>query len=202
MTQTMLDSEQIKTLLGSDLPADYTLNSIYEIENLLIILKSIDEKVQFYKELKKFRTKSIDEKVDQLEERSDRLRSVVLHTMQKLEPTKRSFNFPAIATVTRKKNPDNWNVTNEDELRNFLEEYGYKDDVFQTREVLDTRNMKRVLNDLTSASITPAGVEHKKGVESISIKFESTTPALTSNAVADESTKALDALDGITADDL
>jgi len=188
----------MKTLLG-DLPDDYILNSVYEIENVLLILKSLDQKIDWYKHLKKYRTASIDEKINDLEERMSRLRDVVLSTMKKLEPKRSTMNFPAIASVTRKANPGKWEIEDEESLLVFLSKSGHKNDVIKVKETLDMKELKKVLDDFDVSSVKVPGVIHTPGKESISIKYEKSTsvdkevPSETSNTL-DEITNALDSI--------
>ena len=172
MTNVVLSNEQFKELLGSELPADYALNSVYEVENVLLLLKTIKDKIEYFKGLKKYRIQSVDAKVDDLEEKSDRLRSVVLHTMKKLDPNRTTLNFPDVGAVTRKKNPNKWEVKYEESMLAFLEKSGSKQDVVQVKEVIDSRKLKKTLDDFASARVTVPGVTLIEGGETVSVKYE------------------------------
>lgn len=206
MSHTMLTGEQMKELLSDDLADGYTLSSVYEIENVLLMLKSMKEKIDFLKGLKKHRAKSIDEKIADLDERSDRLRAVVMHTMKKLDPDHNSLNFPDIGSVTRKKPIGKWQVDEEADLIAFLDDNGCKDDVVKTKETIDSRKLKKMLDDFAAARVDVPGVTHIEGNESISIRFadKSKPSEVAENqaAVTQQAEVALDALDGISADNL
>lgn len=207
MSQTMLTGDQIKTLLGGDLPADYVLNSVYEIENVLLMLKAIKKKADWFKELKKHRAATIDEKINELEEKSDRLRAVVLATMKKLEPDHTTLNFPSIGAVTRKKSAGKWNVENEELLTDFLDKNGFKDDVFKVTSKLDNTKLRKVLEDMSDARVAVPGVSHIEGDETVSIKYEvknSKPSVVAENQVelVKQTDDLLDTLDGISIDDI
>lgn len=205
-TQTILSGDQIKDLLSGDLADDYVLNSVYEIENVLLMLKSIKKKVDWFKDLKKHRADVIDVKISELEEKSERLRSVVLHTMKKLQPDHNSLNFPSIGAVTRKKPTTKWQVDDEEALVEFLDKSGYKDEVTRVKVSLDSRKLKKVLDDMSEARVDVPGATQIVGSETISVKYEEPkTKTKSVKEIEDMSQQAddmLDALDGISADDI
>lgn len=198
----MLDAEQFKNLMSGDIGPDVVLNSIFEIENVLLMIKSLNDKKEFYKQLKAHRAMSIDEKINQIEEKEASLRGVILHTMKQLEPNKTNFNFPSIGTVIKKKNPNRWTVAEEEALKAFLEKQGYKSEVYPTREVLDSRRLKRVLDDFDNAQVTVPGVQKISGEESITIKYEKEGAEKEVHPAAEQMSNAVDLMDGITAEDL
>lgn len=201
---TLLSGEQIKELLGNELPADYVLNSIYEVENVLLLLKALDSKIDWFKELKKHRAEAIDAKVTDMEEKSDRLRAVVLHTMRKLQPESNTLNFPDIGSVTKKKNPDKWEVTAEEELLEFLSTTGHKNEVVKIKETIDSRKLKKALDDFSAANIEVPGATKIPGEEIVSIKFDSAKQkAIAANGNAPLLTQEVDnVLDGISMEDI
>lgn len=191
----------LQELLSGNVPPDYVLGSVYEIEDLLLMMKSIDQKIDFFKELKKHRTKSIDEKTSSLEEKIDSLRSIVLRTMKQLEPKQNTLNFPSIGSVTRRKPTGSWQVDDEQVLIKFLDENGAKDNVVKVKETIDGRKLKQVLDDFSSARVPVPGVTHKPGEESISIKYEAEhVPLKTEKTNIVEQTSSI--LDGLTLNDL
>lgn len=206
---TQLSSSQIKELLGSDLSSDYTLNSVYEVENVLLILQNIAEKIDWLKKLKKYRTQSIDERILSLDERTDALRNVILQTMKRLDPNQKTLVFPSIGTVTRKKTPSKWKVDSEEEVLKFLDESGHKSDVIKVKESIDLNSLKKVLDSFSSAKVEVPGVTLVDGSESISIKYDKMneennadkTDTNLENAKT-EVKKVMDILDGIDAEDL
>jgi len=201
----LLSGDQIKSLLSSD-SSDCILNSVYEIENVLLMLKAISEKIDFFKELKKFRTKSIDEKIADLEVKSIKLRTVVLDTMKKLDPDHTTLNFPSIGSVTRKKATTKWEVGDEDSLKGFLEESGCKNEVVKVKETLDSRKLKKILDDFYNARVDVPGVTRIVGDEGISIKYDlnqkESEVAANKGSILQQTEDTLNELDGITSDDL
>lgn len=192
-------SDQMRMLMSNELPADYVLNSIYEIENALTLLESIGKKVDFFKELKKFRTKSVDSRIKELSEKSAFLRQVVLRTMQQLDDTQRTFQFPSIGKVSRRKGRDSWQIDDEKAVLEFLDKQGIKDQVVEMKEVVDTRKLKKLLDEIPNAESVP-GVTKKTGEENISITYE--TPDADTLLANNEQPRNLLDLDTLTMDDL
>jgi len=203
MNQTFLSDDQIKELMSSDLSRDYILGSVYEVENVLLILKDIKEKVEYFKELKKYRTKSIDDKINGLTDRASQLRRVIFHTMKQLEPKKNTITFPSIGSVTRKKPKSSWSVDDEQSMVAFLDKQGYKDAVIKTKQLIDVRKLNNILDDFADARVTVPGVSPKATNESISIRFEENESlSVPVESRTSDVLKTLDALDNLSTDNL
>lgn len=176
----MLDQiSPITDLMNKNLPPDYVLSSIYEVENALIFLEQVKKKIEYYKNLKKHRSKSIDTHLDYLENGAIRARQIILRTMQELEPDNKTFNFPSIGKVSRKKLPSSYTIDDEDQLLSYLESKGLKGQVVEMKEVVNAKKLKSLLDDLIHMQNgNIPGVSIKIGEETISITYESSEKSL------------------------
>lgn len=188
--------EEMESLLsGSD---DYTLDSKYEIENVLLMIQQTEDKVKFFKELKQYRAKKLDEEIKSLEDRSERLRRVVLNTMVSTDPDKKTMHFPGIGKVTRRTGKTSWKIKDENELLAFLEDQGVKNQVVETKEVISKKDANKVFECFHDQDITVPGVDRKEAAESISIAYEDADAELAPKAKkAAKAPSATDTLDSI-----
>lgn len=162
--------EEMESVLNG--PADYVLDSKYEIENVLLMIQQVEDKVKFYKELKQYRAKKLDDEIKDLEGRADRLRRVVLNTMTSTEPGKKTMHFPGVGKVTRRAGKQSWKVKDEQLMLDFLEQQGVKNMVVETKEVVSKKEANKVFDNFKDQKIDIPGVECKEAAESISIAFE------------------------------
>jgi len=162
--------KDLQILAAEGVPQDYVLNSVYEIENIILLLKEINSKVDFYKDLKKFRTESINEKIDDYSKRSDQLRKLIQDTLKHFK--EKTLDFPGIGKVTRRnKSKDTWQIVDEDSLRKFFEEKGVKDQVYTTKEVIDKREAMKMVDAYVKQGVNVPGLFSVEGSESVSISF-------------------------------
>lgn len=162
----------LRTILVDGIEEGTVLNSMYEIEDVLLLLNGINKKLEFYKALKRYRTESIDSHVSALGDKSDILRQVVRNTMRKLAPDEKTVNFPAIGKVSRRKAKDSWVIEDQNSLSEFLDEKGIKDDVVRVVESLDKRKLNTALDRYSKSGVTVPGVSKLVGEETLSITFE------------------------------
>ncbi len=166
----MEQSNPIEILASGDIPDDYLLSSIYEIENILLMIEENGKKVDHLKGLKKHRAKYIDDDISKFQGRNTRLREVIYNTMSRLSPKEKTIPFPGIGKVSRRKVKDTWTISDEEKMLKFFEDEGVKDQA--VREVVDAREAKKLLDSFEDLNTTVPGVEKKLGGESISITFE------------------------------
>lgn len=162
--------DEIEAVLNG--PADYVLDSKYEIENVLLMVQQVEDKIKFFKELKQYRAKKIDADIQDLEERADRFRRVILNTMASTEPDKKTMHFPGIGKVTRRAGKSSWKVTDEQLMLDFLEKQGVKNMVVETKEVVSKKEANKVFDNFKDQNVTVPGVAYSEAAESISISFE------------------------------
>jgi len=193
----MSDQDQVRELMRDDLPADYVLNSVYEIENAIRVCEAMMKKVSFFKDLKKFRAQSIDKELRILEDKMSFMRSVILRTMLQLDPTQRTFQFPSVGKVTRRKGRATWKIEDQDAVLDYLESKGVKDQVVETKESVNMRALKKLLDDLGKTESVPGAVLSESD-ESISLTYET----LKSDEIAADNKPDLLDLDTLSIDDV
>lgn len=184
----------LRTILSEGLSADHSLSSMYEIEDILLLIGEVNRKIDYYKEMKKYRAASIDDKISSLTAKSDCLRSIVLNTMQKVVPNEKTLDFPDIGKVTRRKPTKTINIDDQDKVIKYLEQKGMKDEVVKISEIVDRRKLKTIVQQCSKAGETVPGVSTTMGSESLSITFEKPKPE---NEQATLSEINLDALDSL-----
>lgn len=186
----------IAELLTSDGSGDQALSSVYEIEDVLLMVSEINRKVTYYKELKKYRAASIDEKIADLTEKNEILRQIIFNTMKKVAPNEKTLNFPSIGKVSRRKSQDSWSVTDEDALLDFLEGEGRKDEVVKTSTVIDKRKLNAILAEFSKIGTSVPGSASVSGQESLSVTFEK--PSEASKNVTEPASLDIEQLDALT----
>lgn len=170
MEMDMSFHDEMETVLNS--PANYVLDSKYEIEDVLTMIQQVEDKVKFYKELKQFRAKKIDDEISNLESRANHLRRIVLNTMESTEPKKKTMHFPGVGKVTRRTGKSSWKIKNEQLMLDFLEEQGVKGQVVETKEVISKKEANKVFDCFKDQELDIPGVEYVEPSENISISFE------------------------------
>lgn len=166
-------SDDLKSLIKQDVSADdVTLKSVFDIEHLMLLIGSMEDRIDYYADLKKHRIQSIDKISSELKRKVDSYRDVALRTMQSLEPSKKTLDFPGVGKISRRKKPGTWEVHDEHELVSILDRKGLKGDV--VKESLDLRKVKAVLDKISSEGQTiDLGVASKSpDSESVSISFD------------------------------
>lgn len=169
--------------------SSYCLNSAYEIEDALMMIKDLTNKVEFLKGLKKHRMEQIDAEIGGNECRVARLRSIILNTMRTHEPDQKTLQFPAIGKVSRRAAKDDWNIDDESTLIAFFDKEGHKSDVVKIKESLDTRAAKSLIDHYAQNGSDVPGVSKKIGEESISITFDDQTSKAPTKAPAKKPAK-------------
>ncbi len=168
----MSDFEQYRSILSGDVADDFVLDSVYEIENWLSILKQLSVKLDFYKDLKKFRADSISKIQQELKEKESYIRRILLQTMQQLEPKEKTLHFPDVGKVTRRQAKDSVSIVDEDKLIKFLKSEGLYDDVIEIKHTLNAVKAKKAIKDFLDNGKAVPGVLVIKGGQSLSIAYE------------------------------
>jgi len=186
----------LRTILAEGLTADHSLSSMYEIEDILLLIGEVNRKIDYYKEMKKHRASSIDEKISSLNAKAECLRSVILNTMQKVVPNEKTLDFPDIGKVTRRKPTATISIDDQDKVIGYLDDKGMKDEVVKVSETVDKRKLKTIVQQCSKTGEKVPGVSTITGDESLSITFEKPKEDA---AQADAATTeiSLDALDSL-----
>lgn len=165
-----IQMDNLRSLLAGPIPDGYTLSSTFEIENILLLIEEIDKKLEYYKELKKHRVKSIDDKIGSLSQKEATLRGVILNTMKSMN--EKSLDFPDIGKVSRRKSKSAIVLDDQDEVIAYLDKKGLKDGVIKTVESIDKRKLNSLIGDLEKQGEVVPGISKTPGSESLSIAFE------------------------------
>lgn len=160
----------LRTLLAGPIPDGHTLTSTFEIENILLLIEEIDKKLEYYKELKKHRVKSIDAKISSFNQKEAVLREVILNTMKSLN--EKSLDFPDIGKVSRRKAKSTIVLEDQDVIVAYLDQKGLKEGVVKTVESIDKRKLNSLVSDLEKQGEDVPGISKVLGSESLSIAFE------------------------------
>lgn len=94
------------------------LESEFEIEELFVAIKSMEEKIEYFEALKKKRAKDIEEEIAKIESKIGILKYVISLTMDATE--KKSLNFPGTGKVSITERKGKWVIDKEDELLEML----------------------------------------------------------------------------------
>lgn len=162
----------LRALLMDEIQDGTSLNSIYEVEELLLLIGDINRKVDFYKDLRRHRTNAIDAKVNTLTQKEEVLRQVILNTMKKLAPDEKTVHFPAIGKVSRRQLKDAWQVDNQEELISFLTKKGDKSEVTRVTESLDKRKLNALLDKYKKNGVSAPGISVNVGGESLTVTLD------------------------------
>jgi phage host-nuclease inhibitor protein Gam len=184
----------LRSILSEGMTADHSLSSMYEIEDILLLISEVNRKIDYYKDMKKHRAQTIDDKIANLTAKADCLRSIILNTMQKVVPNEKTLDFPDIGKVTRRKPKESLSVVDQDEVIDFLDGKGVKDQVVKVSETIDKRALNSLVQKYNKSGESVPGVTSVTGDESISITFEKPKA---DSAPAPASEVDLDALDSL-----
>ncbi len=151
---------------------DIQLNSIYEVESILLALEEIDNRVGFWKNLKKHRVQTIDAAISDYSGRAEKLRKLVLDTLKQFD--EKTLDFPGIAKVTRRKNKDSWEIDDANQMLNFFKQEGLADEVSEVKTVVKKTAVNKLLLEYSKKNVNIPGTSRVAGAESISVTFEKT----------------------------
>ena len=161
-----------------------SLESLSDIEDLMLAMYDIDAKVNFLKELKRQRTATIQSEIDKQTDRKDLLRRMILNTLNSNK--QKSLNFPGIGRAVMKKASHKWNVIDEtallEELKDLVTEADLEDvteqvvkvrkkDLNNLLDILESRNteLSNAKKEQTPANVT---ITYDKAIKSDDNGFE------------------------------
>jgi len=163
---------ELGEILAGGLSPDSTLSAMYEIENVLLLVKELDKKTEYYKELKKYRVQALDDKIHDISAKKDALRQITLNTMRVMAPKEKTLDFPSIGKVTRRSGSDALVVEDEEALLQYLDEQNRKSEVIKTTVVIDRRKLKSVISEYRKAGQPLPGTVLEKGKDTLSVTFD------------------------------
>lgn len=164
-----IDKRKLYDMLNSGELAP--LESDIEIEDLILLIKSIDDKTEFLKKLKKARTQSINEELEKLDGRKQAFREIIEKTMKKFDH--KSLNFPGIGRVSVKPGKSKWVVKDEAALIEYLVEELDSDDfqnVVKQKPSISKKELNKILDEMESQNNTiPDSVDKEIAPDNVTI---------------------------------
>jgi hypothetical protein len=153
------------------------LDDIYTVEAAAMMIKELDEKVAWLKELKDRKSKTITAAITETENRVGFFRQVISKTMSLND--KKSISFPDSCQVTNRSKKGKWVVTDEDALMDTMRKKKKFDDLYEEVTVykLDKKKLDGMLDNWSkSGEFNKAGlascIEKEEDRLIASIKYE------------------------------
>jgi hypothetical protein len=140
------------------------IKSDVEVEKIIKKIVECDEEVEFLKKLKKERTNPIDEKIDLLGSKRDKLKSFTLELMSIYFPEKNTVDFPGVAKISKRKNSPKWELTDEEKFISFVKDNKVQDGIVKTTESVVKKEIQKVVSELlkTKSKEEIVGAEYKE----------------------------------------
>jgi len=168
-----MDKQVISAILTSK---DVTpLDSECDIEELILSISGIDKTVEWYKELKKKRIEKITAEIDKLSSRKERLKEVIVATLD--ENNKKSLNFPGVGKVSVRnvKGKWDWDEEDNDSLISYIQkelEGDELDKIVVTKTTIVRTPLKKVLDLWEKNGSLPSTVKRVDDKQSLSVTVD------------------------------
>lgn len=146
-----------------------TLQDKYEIENVLVVLQSMTNKIEFLKELKRRRVSAIDEQIHKEEANAEKLEEAIKNCMS-LNKDK-TLDFPGVGKVQVRNSKGTWTIVDEDGLRDHLKSLGKFEEVSETSWKFKKKDLNKLLDELKENNNTSSFAQKEKDKTSLSISF-------------------------------
>lgn len=160
------------------------LDNEMEIEDIISVVKDIDNKISFYERLKKNRVASITEEITKLDERKKLFKDIIQATLDKFNF--KSLKFPGIGRVTSKGAKNKWIIKDEDQLIDFLKTELNSDRfeiVVKNKPTIVKSELNDILDGLKKENKIPNCIQEDIGEKSVSISFEETEEGIKNESV-------------------
>lgn len=151
-----------------------SLDDLYVIEDIVIKIKNLTDRIDFYKDYKKKKATDVDREVEKIKSRVEFLKFIILKTLQTNK--EKNLTFPGTCRVATKKAKSKWVINNEEKLIELL--ISLKEDKGVVKEVktktLNKKEVYKLLSDWKkSGKIEQLKdyVEEEEGKPSISITY-------------------------------
>ena len=150
-----------------------SLDNDVEIEDLLVFIKGLDDKIAFLGRLKKDRTATITDEIDKLKDKKDQLKDIIKNTLVKFKH--KSLNFPGVGRVNKKISKGKWVIDDEKallaELEDKLSEDEFKDVVVEKPSIVK-KELDRILGEWDSQDSVPECVKKGDDSTSLTVSFD------------------------------
>ena len=159
-------------LFESEISDDVTLDSVFEVEDVLRELKNVSVQSDHLKGLKQWHMKKVDSEIVRLDDKSKQLRKLILNTVKQYEPDQKTFQYPGTGKVQRRVVKGSWDIEDEDVAMKSLDTIGKLGDFKVVKESLDKRAAKKFIKEYCGDGGKLDGVILKDDSESLSISFD------------------------------
>jgi len=151
------------------------LDNIEEIEDLICIINSLNDKEIFLKKLKKKRENQVNEAIEKINIKREKLKSIIQYTLEK--DNRKSLSFPGIGKVSIRSAKGNWKVKDKEGLLDYLndciepEEF---DKITKFDRSFIKKELDNVLGKLSKSVLEDISkfAEKQEGVTSLTVSAE------------------------------
>lgn len=145
------------------------LADLHDVEATLELIRQIDKKVDFLKELKKKRVSQIEQEVSKLSERQEFLKEIVIKTLQASK--EKSVKFPGIGSASQRSSKGKWEIVDEETLIETLKKEG-EDDLVTYTPKINKKELNKLLDQWKLIDKLPGGVKYVEGEVGLTLKFD------------------------------
>lgn len=152
------------------------LTDKFDIETVVLAMKEMNHKIDFFRELKKRRSQAIDEQVALLENNMGILQNAIVKCLNLNK--EKTLDFPGVGKVQVRNTKGTWQINDSDALKAYIEasqrngsdyiDYSWK---FNKKEV------NKLLNKLEENNNIPEYVSKEADRQSLSVSFAKDEPA-------------------------
>jgi len=165
----IINSKKIADIISGSIDS---LESEYEIEDLLVAINRIKDKISFLENLKRQRSKDIQREIDKFDDRISKLEEVVKKTLK--NAGRKTLDFPGVGKVSIVNRKGKWVVQDESQLLEILKE---KDEAayektITLKPVIAKKILDEILDQWEATGMIPDCVVHKDLTEHIKINFK------------------------------
>jgi len=144
-----------------------------EIEDLIVTIHGLNNRLDFLKKLKENRIEKINEDIEKYSVRKKRLQDVIIATLENIN--EKSLSFPGIGKVTVKHPKGKWEINNEEELIGLLKKELSKcdfDAVVPSKLFIAKKELNKILDVWEKSGKLPISVEREKKGSSLTVTIE------------------------------
>ncbi len=148
------------------------LDSETQIEDCIVAIEKMGEKLDFLKHLKKDRVKTIDQEIDKVESKQNQIKSVILETLK--DGKLKSLDFPGVGRVVSRKVKGKWVVKDEKLLMSLLSEKLKPDEykeITKNKETFSKKDLDVLLEKIGEEKEISDHVEKTKDGVSLKVSF-------------------------------
>lgn len=167
----LLDQKSLLDILQNDNAE--ALDSDLEIEDIITLIKDVENKIDFLEKLKKKRAESINAEMEKLGAKKEKFKNIILKTLEKFGH--KSLNFPGIGKVGIKNFSGKWEITDEEKLIECLQKDLTKNDldvVFINKPSVAKKELNRILDEWKSSGKEMNFAKKTQDEKSVSISYD------------------------------